>query len=161
MAARALVKRKGLDKFAESELSRFLIDTGRANGILMSDNEPAVTALSRSVFKSFRSSLSARTGPAYSPQTMGTVERHHGLLGQIKTLQADILKPYDISQLDIRKPLFHWLVRHACFLLNRYLLHADNQPHLLRTKVGQSLRLCTVPTGRVCTGKTERCGNQH
>ena len=32
---------------------------------------------------------------------------------QIEKLQADMLKRCNISQLDIRKPLFHWLLRHA------------------------------------------------
>ena len=94
---------------------------------LHSDNEPALLALIKSTIAKMGTGLSYRTGPNYSPQSRGDTERAHGtLLSQLRTMLDDFCKRYKLKRLEITHPLFHWCVLHCNFLLNRYLVKADD-----------------------------------
>ncbi len=56
-----IVGRKGNDKIAETELVKFLIDTGRANCTLLGDNEPALIYFTQRVVKKLCTSATYRT----------------------------------------------------------------------------------------------------
>ena len=54
------------------------------------------------------------------------LRRHSTVLVQSKTLSDDLCSRFGLKELSIMHPLFQWLVKHSCFLVNRYLVHADN-----------------------------------
>jgi hypothetical protein len=117
------IPKKGAHKYSEQEQCKFLMETGRGNAQPHSDNEPALLALIKSVIAKMGTGLSYRTGPTYSPQSQGDIERAHGtLLAQLRTMIDDFCKRYKLKKLEIIHPLFHWLVLHCNFLLNRYLV---------------------------------------
>jgi hypothetical protein len=133
MAMCVTVTKKGFDKYAMTELCKFLIETGRANATLHSDNEPAIIALCQATVKKMGTALNFRTGPAYLPQSQGLVERHHGVLqSQVKTLIAELKQNYD-PHLSIDHSIFPWLVKHCNFLLEQILCAHRRANQLLST----------------------------
>ena len=122
------IPKKGAEKYSEQELCKFLMETGRGNAQLHSDNEPALISLIKRVIAKMGTGLSLRSGPTYSPQSQGDIERAHGtLLSQLRTVTDDVCKRYNLERLDINHPLFHWCVLHCNFLLNRFLIKSDGQ----------------------------------
>ena len=121
-----IVTKKGNCKIAETELVKFLLEIGRANCILLGDNEPALIHLMIRVVKKLGTGATYRTTPNYSPESKGNCERRHQTtLGQVKTLASDLQARYKLTTpLDIQLPLYRWLVKHCCFLVKRYLLHS-------------------------------------
>ena len=106
------------------------MEIGRGTAQLHSDNEPALLALIKSTIAKMGTGLSYRTGPNYSPQSQGDIERAHGtLLAQLRTMLDDTCKRYNMKRLEITHPLFNWCVLHCNFLLNRYLVKSDGKKH--------------------------------
>ena len=65
-----------------------------------------------------------RSSPIYSSQSQGTVERFHSTLySQVRALRMHASDKYKLT--TIPHTLFPWLLRHANWLLNRYLIHSD------------------------------------
>ncbi len=56
-----IVSRKGNCKPAEAQLVRFLLEIGRANCVLLRDNEPALTNFMQRVVKKLGSAATYRT----------------------------------------------------------------------------------------------------
>ncbi len=78
-----IVGRKGNDTLAETELVKFLIETGRANCVLLGDNEHALDNFTQRVVKKLGTAATYRTTANYSPASKGNVERRHSIvLGQ-------------------------------------------------------------------------------
>ena len=122
-----IVQKKGYCLTAETELIKFLIEIGRSSCTLLGDNEPSLINLMQRVVKKLGTSATYRTTANYSPASKGNVERRHStVLGQSKTLSDDLCSRFGLKELSIMHPLFQWLVKHSCFLVNRYLVHADN-----------------------------------
>ena len=130
MAMSAVVKHKGSNPYARSELQRFLIEVGRTNGVLQTDvlqtdQEAAIQALARDV--ATRMGMSHRLAPAYSSRSMGAAERwHQELWGGLRVMIDTIKKNYDIK-IHIDDPLTTWMVKHASWLYNRYQIHSDGK----------------------------------
>ena len=69
--------------------------------------------------------MAVRFSPAYSSQSNGNVERYHRtLVGQVRTLKEQIQQNYN-TQIPTDHPLMAWAVRHAAYLINRFLIRAD------------------------------------
>ena len=65
--------------------------------------------------------LSLRNTPKGWKQAQGSVGNMQATLyGQIKALRLELLKRYNV-ELSVHSALFTWLVRHAQWLVNRYL----------------------------------------
>ena len=112
-----------------TELARFLVETGRTHARIQCDNEPAILTLTEELIKRFPG-LSRLGAPAYSPETLGNVERMNQTgQNQLNTLLADLRLRYGVTEheLTIDHPLYTWMVKHTAFLLGRYLLHTDGQ----------------------------------
>ena len=78
LCASAVVTKKGLDDYAVSELTRFILECGRGGGelrpgALKSDQEPAIRQLLRQVAANL--GMSVRHSPVYHSQSQGAVER--------------------------------------------------------------------------------------
>jgi hypothetical protein len=133
LALEAQVNSKGADKLAETELCKFLIEIGRTNCILLGDNEPSLINLMKRVVKKLGTSATYRTTPNYSPASKGNCERRHSItLGQLKTIKSDLCQRFGLKELDIRHPLFTWLIKHTSFTVNRYLIHSDGKTSYCR-----------------------------
>ncbi len=81
------------------------------------------------VVKKLRTGTSFRTTLNYSPESKGDCERRHQTtLGQVKTLASELQTRYELTTpLDTQLSLYHWLVKHSCFLVNRFLRHSDGK----------------------------------
>ena len=101
-----------------------MLETGRTFGALQADPEPALLAIATSVAGEV-GGLSFRKAPVGWKQAQGSVgDMQATLYGQIKALRLEILERYGVD-LSVHSALFTWLVRHAQWLVNRYLCNAE------------------------------------
>ena len=111
-------------------IQSFLMECGRVqavlnNTILQSDQEDHLIALLQTAASKMGGNITVRQAPTYSSQAQGSVERfHRTLMGQVRTLKADLQRNYDRT-INSKHPIIPWLVRHTAYLLNRYLVHSD------------------------------------
>ena len=69
-------------------------------------------------------SMTVQHSPAYSSNSQGSVERlHRTLLGHIRTFKTQVERNYKIT-LNVKHPLL-WIIRHAAWTINRYVVHSD------------------------------------
>ena len=124
MALSVVIPTKARTPYSQAELRRFVLETGRTFGVLQCDPEPALRAIATSVTGEV-GGLSFRSTPVGWKQAQGTVGNMQATLyGQIKALRLEILERYDVD-LSVHAALFTWLVRHAQWLVNRYLCNAE------------------------------------
>ena len=115
----------------------FLMECGRAqavlsNTLLQSDQEEHLISLLKATAAKLGNNVAVRQSPAYSSQSQGRVERfHRTLMGQVRTLKAQLEANYDIS-ITSQHPIIPWLVRHSTYLPNRYATHADGNTSFYR-----------------------------
>ena len=124
MALPVVIPTKARTPYSQAELRRFVLETGRTFGVLQCDPEPALRAIATSVTGEV-GGLTFRSTPVGWKQAQGTVGNMQATLyGQIKALRREILERYDVD-LSVHSALFTWLVRHAQWLVNRYLCNAE------------------------------------
>jgi len=122
---------KGETNYSTLELKRCLLECGRSRCVLQSDQESAIKLVLQSVAKDLGSTI-LRNAPVYHSQSQGGVERLHGtLFAQVRTLRNQVHKNYGVLP-DDTSALIPWLVKHAAWLLNRYLVHADGKTSYYR-----------------------------
>ena len=118
-------------------IQSFLMECGRvlavlSNTVLQSDQEEHLISLLKATAAKLGNNVTVRQSPAYSPQSQGSVERfHRALMGQVRTLRAQLEANYDIS-ITSQHPIMPWLVRHSAYLLNRFATHADGNTSFYR-----------------------------
>ena len=118
-------------------IQSFLMECGRVQAILnstilQSDQEDHLIALLQTVASKMGGNITVRQSPAYTSQAQGSVERfHRTLMGQIRTLRAQLQQNYDRT-ITSKHPIVPWLVRHTAYLLNRYATHADGNTSYFR-----------------------------
>ena len=119
-----VVTQKGITRHALYELLQFIYEAGRTYGIIQTDQEPAILDLARALLKEIPG-LSMRASPAYHSQSLGTEERYRqSLHAQARTLRLRVHDKYN-TVLRSTRSAFPWMIRHAAWLLNRHLAHAD------------------------------------
>ena len=125
MAMAAMITNKHNQfSYAQTCLQALLLECGRTEGILQSDNEEYLIALLKATAKAC-GNMAVRFSPAYSSQSNGNVERYHRTLtGQIRTLREQVQQNYNL-QIPTDHPLMAWAVRHSAYLINRFLIRAD------------------------------------
>ena len=107
-----------------NNLQAFIFECGRTQGILQSDNEDTLNALGKATASKV-GSMTVRHSPSYSGNSQGSVERlHRTLLGQIRVVKAQVESNYSIS-MSTKHCLLPWIVRHAAWTVNRYVIHSD------------------------------------
>ncbi|CAE7220981.1 RE1 [Symbiodinium natans] len=123
MALSVVIPTKARTPYSHTELRRFVLETGRTFGILQCDPEPALKAIAEAVTGEV-GGLSLRSTPTGWKQAQGSVGNMQATLyGQIKALRLELLQRYQVD-LSVHSALFTWLVRHAQWLVNRYLCNA-------------------------------------
>ena len=112
--------------------------------ILQSDQEDILTALLTAVANKNRNTTTTNSG-AYSPQSQGGVERAHGaLVGQIRTLRAQVRQNYNRG-ITMEHQLLPWIVRHSAHTAMEQQATSTNQ-------VANNTPLCEF-------GETVQCVN--
>ena len=107
-----------------NNLQAFIFECGRTQGILQSDNEDTLNALLKATAAKV-STMSVRHSPSYSSNSQGSVERlHRTLLGQIRVVKAQVESNYSMT-MSTKHCLLPWIVRHAAWTVNRYVIHSD------------------------------------
>ena len=124
MASASALPSKESSRYAITELKRFVYEVGRTYGNLQCDQENSIIAIIKAVIREV-GGLKFRLATKGSSQTQGSVERFHETLdGQGRALRIHVEMAYGVS-ITSRDPITSWIVRHAAWLLNRYLLHDD------------------------------------
>ena len=107
-----------------NNLQAFIFECGRTQGILQSDNEDTLNALLKATASKV-GSMTVRHSPSYSSNSQGSVERlHRTLLGQIRVVKAQVESNYSMT-MSTKHCLLPWIVRHAAWTVNRYVIHSD------------------------------------
>ena len=124
LALACVVPNKGRSVYAEGELRRFILETGRTFGVLQADPEPSLVALAETVTSEL-GGLALRKSPTEWKQAQGAVGNSQQLLyAQVRTLRQDLADRYG-TLVPITSPVFTWLVKHAQFLLNNFAIRSD------------------------------------
>ena len=120
MSLSVVIPTKSRTTYSQAELRRFVLETGRTFGVLQCDPEPALRNIAEAVTGEV-GGLSLRNTPKGWKQAQGSVGNMQATLyGQIKALRLEMLTRYNV-ELSVHSALFTWLVRHAQWLVNRYL----------------------------------------
>ena len=107
-----------------NNLQAFIFECGRTQGILQSDNEDTLNALLKATAAKV-GSMTVRHSPSYSSNSQGSVERlHRTLLGQIRVVKAQVESNYSMT-MSTKHCLLPWIVRHAAWAVNRYVIDSD------------------------------------
>ena len=124
LALSCVVPNKGRSVYAEGELRRFILETGRTFGVLQADPEASLVALAETVTSEL-GGLALRKSPTEWKQAQGAVGNSQQLLyAQVRTLRQDLADRYG-TLVPITSPVFTWLVKHAQFLLNNFAIRSD------------------------------------
>ena len=100
--------------------------------MLQSDQEDHLIALLQTTASKMGGNITIRQSPTYSSQAHGSAERfHRKLMGQIRTLRAQLQQNYDRTTTS-NHPIVPWLVRHTAYLPNRCATHADGNTSYFR-----------------------------
>ena len=110
--------------YAEGELRRFILETGRTFGVLQADPEASLAALAETVTSEL-GGLALRKSPTEWKQAQGAVGNSQQLLyAQVRTLRQDLADRYG-TLVPITSPVFTWLVKHAQFVLDNFAIRSD------------------------------------
>ena len=117
-------------KHTTETLIRFVLssknETGRTHTPIQTDDEEATKALAKAVSR--RIGIPTFTSPAYSSGSLGHTERFiQTLWAQLRTLRTQMGDKYSKLQIPTTHPIVGWAIRHASWILTRYLLHADGK----------------------------------
>ena len=124
LALACVVPNKGRSVYAEGELRRFILETGRTFGVLQADPETSLVALAETVTSEL-GGLSLRKSPTEWKQAQGAVGNSQQLLyAQVRTLRQDLADRYG-TLVPITSSVFTWLLKHAQFLLNNFAIRSD------------------------------------
>jgi hypothetical protein len=126
LAMTCVVPRKGRSRYAKAELKKFILEIGRTFGTLQYDPEPALKSLVEQVLEEL-GGLSARSTPTGWKQAQGSVGNAQSTLyGQVRALILHVKNTYELD-IPCNSTVFPWVVKHAQWLINRYLIHSDGK----------------------------------
>ena len=93
---------------------------------IQTDDEEATKALAKPVSR--RIGIPTFTSPGYSSGSLGHTQRFiQTLWAQLRTLRTQMGDKYSKLQIPTTHPIVGWAIRHASWILTRYLRHADGK----------------------------------
>eukprot|EP00439_Symbiodinium_sp_Y106_P065852 s317_g10.t1 len=115
-----------IEKYAVAELRRFVFEIGRTFGIVQYDKENSLKVIAKDLCKTIGglSMRAAPTGHSQSQGSVGNVQRT--LYGKLRTLFSQLQESTGLK-LTSESPMFTWCVKHAQWLINRYLIGSDGK----------------------------------
>ena len=121
-----------IEKYFVAELRRFVSEIGRKFGIVQYDKENSLKVTAKDLCKTM-GGLSMRAAPTGHSQSQGSVgNAQRTLYGQLRTLFS---QPQESTGLKLtsESPMFTWCVKHAQWLINRYMIGSDClQPQVVK-----------------------------
>ena len=122
-------------EYMVNNLQAFIFECRRTQGILQSGNEDTLNALLQTTAAKI-GSMTVRHAPSYSSNSQGSVERlHRTLLGQVRVVKAQVESNYSMT-MSTKHCLLPWIVRHAAWTVNRYVIHPDGYTSFERRCIG-------------------------
>lgn len=112
-----VVLQNGVGDSPSAELHRFVMEYRRLQGVLQTDQEASIRPLARGL--DINNGLAVRQGPA----------NHSTLWQQVRTRREAVKDNYGGFNIKAYDGLviMTWLVKHATWIYNRSLRHADGQ----------------------------------
>ena len=115
-----------IEKYAVAELRRFVFEIGRTFGIVQYDKETSLKVIAKDLCKTM-GGLSMRAAPTGHSQSQGSVGNvPRTLYGQLRTLFLQLQESTGLK-LTSESPMFTWCVKHAQWLINRYMIGSDGK----------------------------------
>ena len=103
-----------------------MFEIGRTFGIVQYDKESSLKSIAKDLCKTI-GGLSMRAAPTGHSQSQGSVgNAQRTLYGQLRTLLSQVQESTGLK-LTSESPMFTWCVKHAQWLINRYLIGSDGK----------------------------------
>ncbi|CAE7276044.1 true, partial [Symbiodinium sp. CCMP2592] len=155
---------KGVNPYATGLVTEALKFCGRQKVIMMSDAEHSIRALAESAAKSWTGSVQHQTAPKGSHASNGAAERAIlELARQVRTLASALEERYK-KPLETEGVVFPWLVRHAGWLISRFLVKQDGRTPYERLRGrdfrGEVAECCEVVHYKLDKEKTGKLDKQ-
>eukprot|EP00971_Amphidinium_carterae_P338046 6475206-Amphidinium_carterae.1 len=131
----AIVADKTTAEYIVSSVVHAIAEVGHTTVLLRTDAEHAITAVAKAV-RTARAPLETQleVAPVGSHASIGVVERGNRTLGeQIRVMRGQLESRLGLT-LALQHTLVVWLVRHAAWLLCRFLVKTDGRTPFERTK---------------------------
>ena len=107
-------------------LKQFIMVNGFTHSVLQCDGHSGLMKLQDQVGKDL--SLPTQISPPYSHQSQGTVERFRKTLyGQVRAIKQGLAAHLGIHPDSTAARLMPWIISHAVFTINRYLIRQDGK----------------------------------
>ena len=138
-----LPAKDSIEKYVVAELRRFKFEIGRTFGIIQYNKENALKGIAKDLCKTI-GGLSMRAAPTGHSQSQGSVGNvQKTLYGQLRILFTQVQESTGLK-LTSESPIFTWCVKHAQWLINRYLIGSDGKTTYSRRRSRESNEsLCT------------------
>eukprot|EP00971_Amphidinium_carterae_P000882 17174-Amphidinium_carterae.3 len=107
------------------------MENGFGQTIIQVDKEPAIKQLAKKAARKL--TIPWRQSSSHTHQGQGSVERfHQTLFSQVRAIHFD-LNRYNLGGPDnVSESLLPWILKHACFAINRYVVHDDGMTNYQR-----------------------------
>eukprot|EP00971_Amphidinium_carterae_P205018 4069123-Amphidinium_carterae.1 len=94
--------------------------------------EPAIKQLAEEAAREL--TIPWRQSSSHTHQGQGSVERRHQtLFAQVRAIRFDMVGRYNLGGPDnVSEALLPRIIQHACFTINRYLVHTDGMTNYQR-----------------------------
>ena len=144
-------------EYACAAVCQFIKGLGLKKVIVQSDGEPSICdlvkyAVARLAAEGYE--ITHRTSPAYDPQSNGLVESQVGQVKRmVKVLTSVINSNYEMK-IGPRHYLYGWAVRHANWLMNRYVPRGVLKKSAYYANRGAEYRGQLVPFGETVMAHT-------
>ena len=126
MSGSVIVPDLSANQVAVKTLKKFIGVNGFTKSVLQCDGHSGLLALQEQVGQEM--SLPTPISPPYSHQSQGTVERFHKTLyGQVRSIRIGLADHLNIDADHLDAAFMLWIVQHAAFQINRYLVRSDGK----------------------------------
>ena len=126
MSGAVIVPDLSANQVAVKALKKFTAVNGLTKSVLQCDGHSELLALQEQVGRGM--SLPTQVSPPYSHQSQGTVERFQKTLyGQVRAIRIGLADQLGLHSDQVEGSLLPWIVQHAVFQINRYLIRSDGR----------------------------------
>ena len=121
------VLRKGPEPFAVDCVLAYLESWGLAQVLLEADNEPAIQALVDGVWAKRGERTIVEKSPKHSQQSTGAAENAVRRIESLTRTNVCVLQKKLGYKVDTKSIVLPWLVRHAAYVLSRFIKRDDGR----------------------------------
>ncbi len=144
------------DEWIVNRLVEDIGTLGHADVIIKTDGEPALVKVMEAMQGKRTHASIPEHPPAYDPQSNGAIEKAvDEVMGVLRCLKIGLERRIR-TEIHARWPIVHWLVEHACTVINRYQVGVDGHTPFRRL-TGKECQQCTVEIGEQIMAKPKRC----